>query len=237
MSSGARRKWMVAIDGPAGSGKSTIAKMLAQELNYRYVDTGAMYRAVTWKALKDRVALSDADALTRVARGLGLRLTYKNGVQKVDVEGEDVTQRIRTERVSQATSRVSAVPGVRRVLRQKQRRIGRLGGVVMEGRDIGTAVFPDADIKFYLDASSLERARRRYEQLKARGQRVKLSHIADAIRHRDQRDRHRGISPLQAAQDAVIVDSTIMTPHDVVRFMMGAMASRLGGGRRRRKLS
>lgn len=213
------KKGVVAIDGPAGAGKSTIAKMLAQQLGYRYVDTGAMYRALTWKALKKNVPFSSPEELTKMAETTRLRFVRKKGLNHILVDNTDVTGLIRTQLVTKMTNTLAAIQGVRRVLRQLQREMGRQGGVVMEGRDIGTAVFPEAKYKFYLDASPLERAKRRYRELKAKNKRVSLRSIADAIRRRDYKDKTRGISPLKVAPGATVVDTTDMTLQEVAQFM------------------
>jgi CMP/dCMP kinase len=215
-----KRPWVVAIDGPAGSGKSTIARTVAHRLGYQYVDTGAMYRALTWKALQNGTSFESPAALAALARRLPIRFVTRHDGHRVLVGREDVTDRIRTERVSQMTSRLAAVGAVRRVLQRRQRELGRRGRVVMEGRDIGTAVFPESPVKIYLDASPLERARRRYRQLKAKGHRVNLAAIAADIRRRDERDRSRGMLPLAAAPDAVVLDSTRLAPQDVVKIVL-----------------
>jgi cytidylate kinase len=221
-----RKKWVIAIDGPAGAGKSTIARMVAQHLGYAYIDTGAMYRAMAWKALQLGADFSSPDALTRLVRSTRLTFVQSDGAFRALVDGRDPGNRIRTQKVSQLTSRLAAVRGVRRVLRQRQRALGRRGGVVMEGRDIGTAVFPDADIKFYLDASPLERARRRYRELRSKNKRVSLRAIAEAIRRRDQRDRARGMSPLRVAPDAIVLDTTDLTQGEVSRLILQWIAKR-----------
>lgn len=218
-----RLKAVVAIDGPAGAGKSTIAKMVAQQLAFRYVDTGAMYRAATWKALEEGLSFHSPEALTDLARRTRLRFRPGAGGTRVFVDGVDITSRIRTQRVAQKVNTLAAVKGVRRILRQRQHEMGRQGGVVMEGRDIGTAVFPDAPFKFYLDASPMERARRRFSELKAKGRRVSLHAILESIRHRDYKDRTRGISPLKVAPGAVVIDTTDMSQHDVVQFILSHM--------------
>jgi cytidylate kinase len=221
-----RKNRVIAIDGPAGAGKSTIAKEVARSLNYRYIDTGAMYRAVAWKALNRGISLEAPESLTRLAKNTRIRFSQENGALRVFVDGEDVAHRIRTQKTTRATSVLAAIKGVRRVLRQRQREMGRQGGIVMEGRDIGTAVFPDADFKFYLDASPLERARRRYKELRAKNKRVSLQAIADAIRRRDQRDRARGASPLKAAPDAVVVDTTDLSQHEVSKLILQWVAKK-----------
>ncbi|HOW27075.1 MAG TPA: (d)CMP kinase [Elusimicrobiota bacterium] len=215
-----KKKLVIAIDGPAGAGKSTIAKIVATELKYIYIDTGAMYRALTWKALETGTSFQKPDDLTRLARKTRLTFRPKNGVFHVLADGKDVTAMIRSQQVTSMTNTLAAVQGVRRVLRDLQRQMGRRGGVVMEGRDIGTAVFPNADLKFYLDASPMERARRRYRELRAKNERVSLRAIAEAIRKRDFKDRTRGISPLRVADDAIVVDSTRLTLDQVARVIL-----------------
>lgn len=216
-----KRKLIVAIDGPAGAGKSTIAKIVARELGYLYIDTGAMYRAITWKAIRNGVPLRDDQTLTELTgkTELLLKQDKKNNLLKVFVDGEDVTHKIRSEKISRNTNVVAAVQKVRKILRDKQRTLGKNGGVVMEGRDIGTAVFPNADIKFYLDASPQERAKRRYQELKAKRKRVSLERIAKALAQRDYKDKHRGISPLKQAKDAIVIDSTNLTLEQVAQRM------------------
>ena len=215
-----RKKWVIAIDGPAGAGKSTISRNVAHALGYRYIDTGAMYRAMAWKALQAGMPFDSSDGLTRLVKKARLRFVKKDGSFHVLVDGEDPGQRIRTQKVSRVTSVLAAVKGVRKILRQRQRALGRRGGVVMEGRDIGTAVFPDADMKFYLDASPLERARRRYRELRAKNKRVSLRAIAEAIRRRDYRDKARGIAPLRVAHDAVVLDTTDLSQNEVSKLIL-----------------
>jgi len=219
-------RFVVAIDGPAGSGKSTIAKMAAHSLGFRYVDTGAMYRAVTWKALEEEADMSSPAAIIKIARRLKIRFVPREETVHVYADGRDVTHLIRTERVSRATSLVAPVPGVRKILVSRQRAMGRRGRVVMEGRDIGTAVFPKADVKFYLDASPEERARRRYKQLAARGRRASLKSIVNAIKRRDHKDKNRRVSPLMPAPDAVVLDTTKLSQHEVVRVILGVIKSK-----------
>lgn len=221
-----KKKLVIAIDGPAGAGKSTIARIVAKELRYLYIDTGAMYRAITWKALKNNISLRDSNSVVQMAKKteIVLKQDRKNNVLYVFVDGQDVSGKIRTEKVSRQTNTVAAVQGVRKILRDQQRKMGKNGGVVMEGRDIGTAVFPNADIKFYLDASPSERAQRRYRELKAKGKRVILERIARALAQRDYRDKHRGISPLRQAKDAVVIDSTNLTLEKVAKKILDQIA-------------
>ena len=212
-----RGQVIIAIDGPAGAGKSTIARMVARRLGYRYIDTGAMYRAVAWKALQEGIPLDAGRALTSLARRSRLRFRRKKGASHIHIGGRDVAPLIRTNEVSRATNQLATVKGVRRVLRGIQKRMGRGGGVVMEGRDIGTVVFPKAQVKIYLDASPMERARRRARELAGRNGRVSLRAIAREIRKRDHKDRTRRDSPLRVARGAVVLDSTRLSRPEVVR--------------------
>jgi cytidylate kinase len=214
------KKLIIAIDGPVGSGKSTIGKRLAERLGYLYVDTGAMYRAVTWKALKAGLSLEDADALTELAERSRITLEGEPERLRVLIDGQDVTAEIRSPEISRATSIISTVPGVRRAMVAEQQRMGRAGGVVLEGRDIGTVVFPDADVKFYLDASVEVRARRRFEELVAKGNQVTFEEIFRQTIERDQRDEEREAAPLRQAEDAIYVDSSDLTAEQVVERML-----------------
>lgn len=220
------KNWVVAIDGPSGSGKSTIARLLAAELGYRYVDTGAMYRAVAWKAIHRDVPIGSAPRLTRLASSIRITFRIIKGINHVYVDGKDVTSLIRTEQVSFAASAGSKIPGVRRVLQKLQKKLGRRGAV-LEGRDIGTVVFPKAQVKFFLVASPLERARRRYQELKDRGENVSLSRIASDIRKRDRNDRNRDIHPLKPAPDSIPIDNTGLQPPDTLKIMLCHIRAKL----------
>ncbi|HNT23532.1 MAG TPA: (d)CMP kinase [Anaerolineales bacterium] len=202
---------IIAIDGPAASGKSTLGQRLANALGYLYFDTGVMYRAVTWAALQRGVAIGDEKAITELAESLEIDVypPSQNDGRAYDVlaDGQDITWEIRRADVDANVSPVSAYAGVRKLLTAQQRRIGLRGKVVMVGRDIGTVVLPEADLKIYLDASVEERARRRYEELCQRGQPAEYQKILDAMRQRDQIDSTRQVAPLCAAPDAIIVDS------------------------------
>jgi cytidylate kinase len=202
---------IIAIDGPAASGKSTLAEQLARSLEYLYFDTGIMYRAITWVALQRRVAIDDERSVTNLADNVAIDVTPPSidDGRKYDVivAGEDITWDIRRPEVDAVVSIVSAYPGVRSALSAQQRRIGLRGRVVMVGRDIGTVVLPEADLKIYLDASVEERARRRYLELQARGNSPKFEDILTAMRLRDEIDSTRDVAPLRPAEDAVIVDS------------------------------
>ncbi|MGA8367971.1 MAG: (d)CMP kinase, partial [Candidatus Acidiferrales bacterium] len=199
------RKLIIAIDGPVGSGKSTLARRVAALLGYVYVDTGAMYRAIALKALRNSVPLDAGEALAALAGGTRIDLRAHDGAQQVLLDGEDVTAAIRTPEVAQAASKVALVPGVRQVLVAEQRRAGREGGVVMEGRDIGSVVFPDAELKIFLTASPEVRAERRWREHQQKGEAVDLARTLEEIHERDRRDQERSSSPLVRAKDAVAV--------------------------------
>jgi CMP/dCMP kinase len=211
---------IIAIDGPVGSGKSTLARRVAELLGYVYIDTGAMYRALALKALRRGISLDATDQLVALARETRIDLRAQDGTQLVFLDGEDITAAIRTPEVSQAASRVAVVPGVRQVLVAEQRRAGEQGGVVMEGRDIGSVVFPDAGLKIFLTASPEVRAERRWREHQQKGDAIDLARTLEEIRERDQRDRERSTSPLVRARDAVVVDSTAMEPEEVARLVV-----------------
>jgi cytidylate kinase len=217
---------VIAIDGPSGAGKSTIAKALARRLGYTYIDTGAMYRAVGWKAKQDGVDTSDEAALERLCAGIEVTIRHDAEGQRVLVNGVDVTGEIRTPEMGMLASAVSRSPAVRSRLLALQRRLGEAGGVVMDGRDIGTVVFPRADVKFFLDASAEERGRRRWRELKEKGLAVDLGAITEEMRARDLQDSSRAIAPLKRAEDARYVDSSAMTIEGVVEAMLAGIAAR-----------
>ena len=214
------RELIIAIDGPVGSGKSTLARRVAELMGYVYIDTGAMYRSIALKALRRGVALEAATPLTALAADTRIDLRARDGGQQVFLDGEDVTTAIRTPEVAQAASKVAVIPGVRRVLVAEQRRAGGQGGVVMEGRDIGTVVFPDAELKIFLTASPEIRAERRWREHQQKGDAIDLARTLEEIRERDRRDREREDSPLVRAKDAVVVDSTAMEPEEVARLVV-----------------
>jgi cytidylate kinase len=211
---------VIAIDGPSGAGKSTIAKRLARELGFTYIDTGAMYRAVGWKTKKDGVDVADEGALARLCAGTEITIRHDAGDQRVLVNTFDVTDEIRTPEMGMLASAVSKSPAVRARLLTLQRRLGEAGGVVMDGRDIGTVVFPNADMKFFLDASAEERGRRRWQELREKGMDVDRDAITEEIRQRDIQDSTRTIAPLKRAVDARYVDSSTMPIEHVVEVML-----------------
>jgi cytidylate kinase len=212
---------IIAIDGPAASGKSTIGKRLADDLGYLFFDTGVMYRAVTWIALQRGLDVNDEAAVTRVATEIPIEVapvSKKDGrACDVLVEGVDITWDVRRREVDANVSVVSAYRGVRQALSQQQRRIGQRGRVVMVGRDIGTVVLPEADLKIYLDASAEERARRRYLEITARGEPADLEEILSKVRERDRIDSTRAIAPLRPAEDAIFIDSDRMSADEVFK--------------------
>lgn len=206
----------IAIDGPAGAGKSTIAKLLAAKLGILYLDTGAMYRAVGLKALNTGVDISDAAAVEKMLADTKIDVTQENGVQHVYLDGNDVSSAIRENAVSKAASDISAVPCVRYKMVELQREIASRCDTVLDGRDIGTFVLPNAEYKIFLTASAEERAKRRYAELKAKGSKLTLEQIKDDIVKRDYNDSHRTLAPLKKADDATEVDTTAMSIDDVV---------------------
>ena len=200
----------IAIDGPAGAGKSTIARSLARSLGFIYVDTGAMYRAMAYYFLKNRIDPENKSGIEDACADVDITITYENGEQQVLLNGENITSQLRKESVGNMASVTSALPAVRIKLTQLQKKLAASTDVVMDGRDIGTAVLPDAQMKIYLTAGTAVRAKRRYEELKAQGIDKSLESIEKDIRNRDYRDMHRDISPLCQAEDAVLVDTSDM---------------------------
>ena len=222
------KKLTIAIDGPAGSGKSSVARVVAQRLGYLYLDSGAMYRALALKALQvNGQALTSEHELEQLARDTQIELqpvpsTLQDPTvhNRVLLDGDDVTQSIRTSEVAQAASRVATIPGVRAMLVAAQQRAGANGGVVMEGRDIGTVVFPNAELKIFLEAASEARAERRWKEHQEKGERLELAQVFDEVRERDKRDTERKVSPLVRAADAVLVDNTAMDVEETARLII-----------------
>ena len=213
-------KLIIAIDGPVGSGKSSVARRAAELLGYTYLDSGAMYRAVAWKALRDGVPLDSPERLAALAGATRIDLERGEGGLRVRVDGEDATERIRSGAISLAASRIAVMAGVRTVLVGEQRRAGAAGGVVMEGRDIGTVVFPDAGLKIFLEASVEVRARRRHQEHLDKGEGGELAQVLEEVRERDRRDRERAVSPLVRAKDAVLIDNTAMDVEETARLIV-----------------
>jgi CMP/dCMP kinase len=220
-----QRKLIIAIDGPAGAGKSTIASRLARKLGYVNLESGAMYRALALKAIDNDVSFDDEPALVKLAQESRIQLEPTVGGNRTLLDGRDISSRIRERDVTEAASRVSVHPGVRAWMVARQREMGAGGGVVMEGRDIGTKVFPDADLKIFLDADPVVREKRRMEQQRIKGE--VAANVAADLRERDHRDRTRATSPLQAADDAVVIDSTKLNEDEVLARVEGLAVSRL----------
>jgi cytidylate kinase len=219
------KRVIVAIDGPAGAGKSTIARRLAERLGFTYIDTGAMYRAVGLWALRQGLEVTDMHRMEQLARAAAIQLLPGS---RILLNGEDVSTAIRTPEVSDAASKVSVIPAVRRALVEKQRALAETTSVVMEGRDIGTVVFPHAEVKIFLDAEADERARRRYREAPQDGSEEQ---VAREMRERDQRDRTRAEAPLTQAPDAVYVDSTGLTPEQVEEAILKVIRARVSNGK------
>ncbi|BAT71653.1 cytidylate kinase [Thermosulfidibacter takaii ABI70S6] len=211
---------IIAIDGPAGSGKSTVSKLVAQKLGATYLDTGAIYRALGYLALKKGVSLDDEDSLEKLARAMKLEMYTTEEGQKVLLEGEDISKRIRTEEIGMAASKVSRHPKVRAALLDLQRSFAQKGSVVAEGRDTGTVVFPNADIKIFLTASPEVRARRRYLELKEKGIKADYDDILESVLQRDKQDSSRSVAPLRPAEDAVIIDTSDLSIEEVVNSIL-----------------
>lgn len=211
----------VAVDGPAGAGKSTIAKLVAKEKNYIYVDTGAMYRAMAIHFLGKGIAPENVADVAGACRDADVTIDYEDGIQQVYLNGENVTDRLRTEEVGNMASKTSQIPAVREKLLELQRGLAREKDVIMDGRDIGTCILPDADVKIYLTASVETRARRRFEELKEKGILCDFDEIARDIKERDERDMNRATAPLRKADDAHLVDSSHMTIEEVVSAICG----------------
>ena len=210
------KKFIITIDGPAGAGKSTVSKTLAKKLNYIYLDTGALYRALAYKTLKLKISLDDVSAIANLCSSTTVLLKNIDGQMKVSVDGEDVEEKIRTEEVGLAASKISTFAVVRERLLNLQREAGAEGGIVAEGRDMGSVVFPHADYKFFLDAKLEERIKRRYEELLDKGNLVEYKSIQKDMFARDKQDKQREIAPLKAPDGAIIIDSDNLSAVEVV---------------------
>jgi cytidylate kinase len=220
------KRLTIAIDGPSGAGKSTVGRALARRLGYLYIDTGAMYRAVALKVKEKALVLGDESKLSALVSSLDITFVGKGKETAVLCNGEDVTKAIRSPEISRLASDISRKKVVREALVQKQREMGMGGGVVLEGRDIGTVVFPDAEIKFYLDADTEERGRRRFKELVGKGMKVDFSDTLEEVKKRDDNDMNRLISPLRRAEDAFFIDSTGRTVEEIVEEMVQRVMAR-----------
>lgn len=213
---------IIAIDGPAGAGKSTVAKIIAKELGFLYIDTGAMYRALTLKAITEKIDCQDVLGLIEMAHKTHISLTNNpDGTLRISMDGRDVTSLIREPRITKLVSDIAKIKGVREVMLGLQRKLGREKDSVLDGRDIGTVVFPDADKKFYIDADFKERVKRRYKELKELGQKVTLKDIERDLHNRDTIDSTREFAPLKKADDAIYIDTTHMSIEEVVDKVLG----------------
>jgi len=210
------KEMIITIDGPAGAGKSTVSKMLAKKLGYIYLDTGSLYRALAYKVVKNKIKLEDMEALNHLCSNISIVLKNSEGQMKVYVDGEDVGDKIRTEEIGLAASKISAYAVVRQRLLQLQREAGRNGGIVAEGRDMGSVVFPKADFKFYLDADIKERIKRRHKELLGKGNSSELLAIQKDMETRDNQDSKREIAPLKPTSSSIIIDSTKLSLQEVV---------------------
>lgn len=219
-------KLIITIDGPAGAGKSTVSKILAERLEYLYINTGAMYRVVALECKKKDIDPEDEEGLKGICSQLDIRFEKKDSKIRVFSHGEDVTELINTSDISLLASKVSAQRVVREALVKIQRQMGKNGGVVLEGRDTGTVVFPQAHLKIYLDASLEERGRRRYHELLLMNQQVELSQVIKETERRDYNDSHRDLSPLKKAEDAILIDSTKLTVEDVIDIILTIIHTR-----------
>lgn len=217
---------IIAIDGPAGAGKSTVAKILAQRMGFLYIDTGAMYRALTLKIIEENIGVSDIPAIVELASRTNIDLAYdSDGSLKVLLDSRDVSSQIRQPRITKLVSDIAKIKDVREVMLKLQRELGRQGNAVLDGRDIGTVVFPNADRKFYIDAKFLERVRRRYKELIDAGQHVTQGEIDSDLRNRDTIDTTREVAPLKKAGDAIYIDTTAMSIEEVVERVLKEIKS------------
>ncbi|ACC98099.1 Cytidylate kinase [Elusimicrobium minutum Pei191] len=216
------------MDGTAGTGKSSVGMLAAKELGYDFLSTGEMYRALGYKTIEKKIAVDDVQKVTEIAKNI--KFTFERGTDaslKMFVDGEYLGNKLHSEKVGEAASKTSAIPSARAVLTDKMREIGRGGGIIMEGRDIGTVVFPDAEIKFYIDATPEERAKRRFNQLIQRGEKADYETILECIRARDLRDSTRTVAPLKPAEDAFIIDTSSMALEQVVEHILSVIKEKI----------
>lgn len=215
-----KNKIIIAIDGPAGSGKSTIARLIAEELNFLYIDTGAMYRAMTFKAIRSNVSFQNENNLINLARETEISLEYSKNGLKVYLDSEDVTDKIREPNVTRNVVHLADIAEVREIMVQLQRKLGQNGKVVIEGRDVTSVVFPDADKKFYLDADFKERVQRRYKQLQEQGKDLSLKELSQDIKKRDQSDKTRKVGALKQTEDSIYIDTTGLSIKEVINKIL-----------------
>ena len=221
-----KKSLLITIDGPAGAGKSTVSRLLANKLSYTYLDTGALYRALAYRCIQEGLSATDEGGIANLCQRTGIVLQNKEGFLKVLADGEDVTDKIRTESISLQASAISAMPPVRAALLSIQREAGKAGGVVAEGRDMGTIVFPEADFKFFLEAGMNERIKRRHRELVIRGDAVQYQNVKRDLMMRDRQDREREIAPLKVPEGAFIVDSTHVPAEGVVETILSVIRKR-----------
>lgn len=215
-----KKKFIISIDGPAGAGKTTVARRVAEALDYLHIDSGSMYRGLTWKVLKEKVNLNNPESIIKTVRKTDLVLKYLSRKNRVFIDSKDVTNKLRTAQINANINTVAAIPGVRQYLLKIQRRLGKEAGIVMEGRDIGTVVFPRAEKKFYLDASIKKRAIRRCKELQSGGKKADLAEIERSIRRRDKKDKTRDTNPLRIPKDAIIIDTTGLSIDEVTQKIL-----------------
>jgi cytidylate kinase len=218
---------VITIDGPAGSGKSTVAKVLAKKMSYVYLDTGALYRAVAWQAYQEEVSETDEDALAELCRETAIRLVRVESQSRVIVNGEDVSDKLRDEHIGMFASRISAFGRVREALLPLQHEMGKAGSIIAEGRDMGSVVFPNAAVKFYLDAALSERSQRRYQEILSRSGKADYEAVEKDLMIRDEQDRNRKSAPLRIPDDAVIIDTTAMDVQGVVQLMLDVVSQKI----------
>jgi len=220
------KKLLITIDGPAGAGKSSVSRILANDLSYLYLDTGALYRAVAYKLIKENKHVEDRKYLTNLSKSLNLQLAARGGTLHVILDDADITDLIRTEDLGVLASKVSALPVIREALLPIQRQFGSSGGIVAEGRDMGTVIYPDADFKYFLTAALSERARRRHQELRALGISSELEAVEKQMALRDKQDQERAIAPLKVPADAMVIDSTKLSIDEVVAMITHAVKVR-----------